>query len=504
MTPDTAPRTIVLGSGIAGLVAAWELALRGLRPLVLEAAPIAGGRTSTYHDAHGRLVDTGLHVVADHYLNLQAVLARLDLAERLIWVGKHTYLRAGREPMSWYFSPHRPPFHLARPAREMPLSPRSRLFMGRAALAVASMDQDDLAAVDDETYLHWHRRHGLGDDFVLDLAEAAADAATFLPVERASARAVLSWLKYLMRHRHAGDVGLFRGTLAESLVDPLVRAITELGGEIRLGVAVTRLLLDGDPPRVTHVEIAPSRVVGPFHAATGVPPIDDARQRLACDHLIAALSVQGLQRVLAESGPGVAHALGLAPMMGLQTTPAVSLITTFDRPIVPAPEGAPLCTGVAMRDFIDLAALGRGGLVHGPGSTYQYVVTRADERVHQPDDLIVRDLVADLAAVWPAAAAARVVAHAVERIGAAMFAAIPGAHARRPGAHTRAPNLLLAGDFTHHALNASMEGAAYSGRRAADALLGRLGAPRLDFPALPDTTCIPLLRRARRRLAGAA
>ena len=140
MTPDTSdapPRTIVLGSGIAGLVAAWELALRGLRPLVLEAAPIAGGRTSTYHDDHGRLVDTGLHVVADHYLNLQAVLARLGLSERLIWVGKHTYLRAGREPMSWYFSPYRPPFHLAPPEDGQPHPPERTSVRERNWLEVA-------------------------------------------------------------------------------------------------------------------------------------------------------------------------------------------------------------------------------------------------------------------------------------------------------------------------------------------------------------------------------
>src|SRR5690606_19419566 len=230
--PAVSPRVVVLGSGIAGLVAAWELALRGQRPLVLEAASIAGGRTSTWRDDEGRIVDTGLHVVADHYLNLQQVLARLGVAERLLWVDTHTYLRAGRPPMAWYFSPYRPPFHLLRPTREMPLSLASRLSVGRAAITLASMDQADLAALDGETYLEWHRRMGLRRDFFLELAEAASDAATFLPVERASARAVLSWLKYLMRHRRAGDVGLFRGTLAEAMIDPLVAAITELGGEV--------------------------------------------------------------------------------------------------------------------------------------------------------------------------------------------------------------------------------------------------------------------------------
>lgn len=494
-------RPVVLGAGIAGLVAAWELALRGLRPLVLEAAPIAGGRTSTWRDAQGRVVDTGLHVIADHYLNLQLVLSRLDAARNLHWVEKHTYLRAGRPPMAWYFSPHRPPFHLIRPGVEMPLSLRTRLVLGRVALLVAAMSQQDLAELDGETYAQWHRRMGLGDDFILELAEAAADAATFLPVERASARAVLSWLKYLMRHRRAGDVGLFRGTMAEVMIDPLVRAITEHGGEVRLGAAVTRLELAPDGGRVTAVEVAPSRASGPVHAASGEVEVGAARQRVACDSLISALSIQGLQRVLAAGGPGLVGALGLEPMMRLRTTPALSLIVTFDRPVAPAPDGAPLCTGVAMRDFVDMRLLGREGLVPGDGSTYQFVVTRADERYWDAEERIVADLVADLGAVWPAARGARVVAHAIERIGAAMFAAVPGAHALRPTAVTRLPNVFLAGDFTRHELNASMEGAALSGRRAADHVLRALGRPGLEFPVLSDATTVPLLRRARQRLS---
>lgn len=498
------PRVVVLGSGIAGLVAAWELALRGQRPLVLEAASIAGGRTSTWRDDEGRIVDTGLHVVADHYLNLQQVLARLGVAERLLWVDKHTYLRAGRPPMAWYFSPYRPPFHLLRPTREMPLSLASRLSVGRAAITLASMDQADLAALDGETYLEWHRRMGLRRDFFLELAEAASDAATFLPVERASARAVISWLKYLMRHRRAGDVGLFRGTLAEAMIDPLVAAITELGGEVRLSSAVTRLVLADDGRRVTHVEVAPSRVKGPLHTVSGEVAIADGRARIACDHLVSALSVQGLQRVLAASGDGIAGAIGLQPMMGLRTTPALSLITTFDRPITPVPEGAPLCTGVAMRDFIDLEILGREGLVRGAGSTYQFVITRSDLRLGDPDAKVIADIVGDLQAVWPGARGARVVAHALERIGAAMFAAEPGAHALRPEVGTRLANFFVAGDFTRHELNASMEGAAFSGRRAADAVLRSIGAAGLDFPALADTTMVPLLQRARRRLAAKA
>lgn len=489
------PRLVILGSGIAGLVAGHELARRGLAVTVLEAAPMAGGRTSTWRDGQGREVDTGLHVVADHYVNFTEVLGQVRANRDLHWVGKHTYLQANRPPMAWYFSPYRPPFHLLRPAREMPLSLAERLAMGVVGTKLASMTQADLATLDDVTYAEWHHRHRLGRGFILDLAEAACDAATFQTVEDAAARPVLSWLKYLMRNRFAGDVGLFQGTLAEALVNPLVRSIEAAGGQVRTRRAATGFVIEGR--RVVGVRTVHTRGEGALTRADGrVDGVPGTEAVVPCDHLISALPVQGLQALLS---PELAADAGLAPMLGLTTTPAMSVIVWFDRRIEPMPEGAPLCTGCVMRDFIDLRRLGREA--GAPGSVYQFVLTRARERASHTDAQVVADAVADLKAVWPAAAAAQVVDAAVERIGAAMFAAVPGAHVRRPGVTTALGGLHLAGDWTHHEYNASMEGAAFSGRRAANAVLTALGLPAVRLLEPPDPTVIPALRRWVRRAA---
>src|SRR5688500_687846 len=85
----TAPHVVILGSGVAGLVAGHELAERGLAVTVIEAASIPGGRTSSWRDARGRDLDTGLHVVADHYVNLIEVLGSLGATRHLRWFTKH-------------------------------------------------------------------------------------------------------------------------------------------------------------------------------------------------------------------------------------------------------------------------------------------------------------------------------------------------------------------------------------------------------------------------------
>jgi uncharacterized protein with NAD-binding domain and iron-sulfur cluster len=487
---------VILGSGVAGLVAGYELSRRGTKVTVLEAAPFPGGRTSSYKDGKGREVSTGLHVVADHYVNLLEILAEIGALRHLKWVSVHTYLRAGRPPLDWTFSNRRPPFHLLRPSLTMPISPRERIALGIAAAKMASYSQEDLFELDDITYGEWHRRHRLGSGFLLDLADAAADATTFLGIEDAAARPVTSWIKYMVRHKSAGDVALFKGSLRECLVAPLVRAIEAHGGEVRVGTAAVGLTWDGR--RVSGVRAARTATVGPCTNASGVVPLaGDPPEEIPADFVIAALPVQSLRTLLT---PEEAKNAGLRTALRLTTTPGMSLLVWFDKPITPVPPGAPLVTGAAMRDFVDLATLGRQP-AGARGAVYEFVMTRVRERLGQPDEQIARDAVADLNRVWPGSKQAKMIDFAVERIEAAMFAALPGAHALRPGTRCDVPNLFLAGDWLRHELNASMEGATVSGLHATAAVLRELGSGGVTIRTAPDPTVVPFLSRMRKRIA---
>jgi 15-cis-phytoene desaturase len=485
---DTPPRVLVLGAGLAGLTAAHELAVRGISVKVFEAAANAGGRTTSFRDERGREVDTGLHVVADHYVNLIELLSALGVSKRLKWLDKHTYLRAGRPPMQWHFTPLRPPLHLLRPLREMPLGLGERLGLARAGLSLATYEQEDLATLDDQSYLEWHRRRGLGDGFVLELAEAAADAATFLTVRDAAARPVISWLKYLLRHRRAGDVGLFGGTLEECMIGPLKASVERHGGEVRTQTAVVGLDVEGQLVRA--IRTRRSLASNVCCNVDGRVATDGPLEHWSADYVISALPVQALGPCL---GADILRGAGCAGALGLETTPAISATVWFDRRIEPAPPGAPLVTGCAMRDFVDLTTLGRAQ--GAPGSVYQFVITRAHEQMTASDADIAAAVVRDLRSVWPGARNAEPIDFSIERIGAAMFKAGPGAHRRRPKTRTAIANLMLAGDYVHHELNASMEGAVLSGRLAANAVLEAVGSEALVVRRVHDPSVVPALRR---------
>lgn len=71
-------RVVIIGAGVAGLVAARHLAAAGLRPLVIEATDRVGGRIKT-DSVDGFLLDHGFQVLltayheANHYLDYEAL-----------------------------------------------------------------------------------------------------------------------------------------------------------------------------------------------------------------------------------------------------------------------------------------------------------------------------------------------------------------------------------------------------------------------------------------------
>jgi squalene-associated FAD-dependent desaturase len=416
----TKPRRVhVVGAGLAGLAASLRLADAGIVVILHEAAPQAGGRCRSYSDATlGCRIDNGNHLLISGNHAAMAYVRRIGAADTLIGPGETVYhfldlatserwtLRpnAGRLPW-WLFVASR------RVAGAGPLDHLRALSLATARARDVVTDRLD-------------RNTPLFRRLWQPLAVAALNTET----ERGSATLLGRVLRESFGEGgHAYRPLVPRQGLSESLIDPALRTLDELGAELRLG------------SRLRAIEVADDRV-----AALA---FDEGSDRVAADEAV----------VLAVTAPVAARLLPdlVAP------DEFRAIVNAHYR--VTAPAEAPLFVGLI-------------------GGTTEWVFRKREVlavTISAADRLIDTPVEALAARLWPEVRRAYdlpqtpLPAWQIVKERRATFAATPAQLQRRPPTATHWPNLMLAGDWTATGLPATIEGAIRSGNAAADALLRR-------------------------------
>jgi len=230
------------------------------------------------------------------------------------------------------------------------------------------------------------------------------------------------------------------------------RTLEQAGGTVVTGAAVATLALGRDG-----VEALVLR---------------DGR-RVEADAVVLAVPVTALLR-LVPAPLREAHPFRLLAAVG--TSPIVSVHLWLDRPVA---WGGP---------FLGLLA-GRAqwlfdcGRAAGGGHRLASVTSGARFWDDAGDDEIAAEVLADAAAVLPAARAACVRRTLVVRERHATVSLTPAADAARPGVETPIPRLFLAGDWIQTGLPATIESAVIAGRAAADRTLETLTSVARSAPA---------------------
>ena len=262
------PDVIVIGSGVAGLSAALHLSERGLKPLILEAdekfigGRLAGGETVQIGNFSFRL-EHGVHGIWSQYRNLQAMLARHNLrpifvpAQEENWIyrtGKFVGMAPVGSAIRRSFLP--PPLHY------LQLFLRGKFLWMldiRDWASLVSVWAGLVMAVGIDPFAENQPMEGmtLGDmtkkwspalkSFFLGLARNGLSSHP----DEVSISGFIAFLRfYTLMRRDAWMFSYLPDDGGTSICEPLAARVTQLGGTLRLGSRVKRVVWQGDEWRV--------------------------------------------------------------------------------------------------------------------------------------------------------------------------------------------------------------------------------------------------------------
>lgn len=449
---------IIIGSGLAGLSAAFELAERGQRVLVLEAAGQIGGRTSNWK-ADGMDVESGIHKFVGFYKEFPRLLTRagLDLDDVFIYQdeleirvaeGGDKNFDPSRKLRSGRFGAtvlHRPILTIGGALGNSELlSWRDKFQLVRFMIAGIIQYLRDPLSLDKLSVAEYARQHGVGENVIYTVIWSLSSGLFFLPPERYSAYPffALSWEG--TKRSYANRIAIFRGGMTDVMCEPLAEAIRKRGGEVRTGAKAESLSFENG--KVTGV------------TANG--------QTYSAGSVVLATQIAPAKKIVGESRD-VPDDAELEKLMAL-----------------------PDMSGIAVQLELDGPALAEDHIIFGPNSALgtfgeqshttfrnsegriSTFLTPTEPYIDLTKDEIVAVVVADLKRQG-VDVAGRVKNAAVVKHPSEFYLLEPGSEPLRPSQRTSVPGLALAGDYTRQSFICSMEGAVISGRLAAEALMGR-------------------------------
>ncbi len=486
--------TIVIGAGIAGLSAALHLAERGLKVLVLEADPtfvggrLAGGETVQVNGWDFRL-EHGVHGIWSPYRNLQAMLARHNLrpmfvpAREELWIHREmNSVRSAAIGTAIRHSIFPAPLHylqlFLRPRFLLTIDVRDWLKLFHTwSILIMSLGVDPFA---EEQPLEGHT---LGE-FIGKWSPALRAFFTGLARNGLSTHAgeiplagFLAFLRfYTTLRRDSWAFSYLPEDGGTSVSEPLAARLRELGGEIRLGKRVERLVPSPNMDQGWTVECAEEQ----YNAHSLV---------LAVDAAAAAKIVQ--------------NSFGANDLYFPRSLANAVIRLWFDRAPKSGPEGGMFTGDFVMHNFFWLERIYapyREWHKQTGGSAIEVHIYGPDEVLAQPDALLLTQVISDLNRANPELRGHLIYQHLQHNAAVHTLPSL-GPKEKHPGVESPWANLYCAGDWVRDRLPSFfLERACGTGIKAANLVLQSRGLepwPLVDY--LPPEAFAGWIERQMRR-----
>lgn len=441
VTPRKLPsRVAVIGGGFAGCAAAFALTRAGHTVELFEAKPQLGGRAHSYRETKtGTTIDNGQHILMGCYHRALELVESLGNGDHL---EKHDRLDLA------FVSPK----HGRTVLRSSPLPPPLHLLTGLFGFAELSWADrwsilnfptraKRLTAKPGESTQAWLERLQQTPGSVRALWEPFCLAALNVPI--AAADAGLFWevtRRALFGSPEDAAIYFDRGGLSRLLQPELATFLEATGGKLHLAAPVESLRTDPTTAKVESIQLK------------------DGNRRVF-DHYVLAVPWTAASKLLPESDRAQQLATSLVP------GPILGIHLWTDRPLA-----SDLITGFLDSPLHWLFDRTSTLPPDRQGHLYAAVISAISERIDEAGKELMDLVLSEIHRLIPSSREAKVTHHVVYKSRDATFSGPLGKPLARPGAVTSVDNLFLAGDWTDTHLPATIEGAALSGFKVAEAI----------------------------------
>ena len=483
----------IVGAGLAGMIAAMDLADAGHQVELFEVRPFVGGKVSSWKDKEGNHIEMGLHVFFGCYYNLFGIMKRTGGFDQNLRLKEHvhTFINSGGKTgaLDFRFPIGAPVSGLQAFARTEQLGLEDkghnalRLAISPIVRALVDFDggMDMVRELDDISFTEWYQQLGASRGGLDRMWDAIAYALGFLDCDSISARCMLTIFMLFAIRTEASVLRMLEGSPQSGLHDPIVKYLEDRNVKINLSTPCRDIVHDLDPETGL-----PTRVRG---IKTGAN--EEFRE---FDAVIAATDVPGIKKLLPETFRKYEF---FDKIYNLDTVPIATVQVRFDGWVTELNDEARMMdvsgdqsdgrgggidnllysVDAEFSCFADLAVTSPGDYYkEGEGSLIQAVF---DERAFsRSNDQLVEDCIKQLHDLFPSSRKLKSTWSSVVKLGQSLYREKPGQDKFRPKQATPIPNFFLSGSYTYQDYLDSMEGATRSGLMVADEIIARADGPK--------------------------
>ncbi|GAB5360032.1 hypothetical protein AAMO2058_000592600 [Amorphochlora amoebiformis] len=490
---DKRQRIAVIGSGLAGMVTAMDLADAGHKVDIIESRQFPGGKVGSWVDKDGNHVEMGLHVFFGCYYNLFGIMRRVGAFQNLrLKEHTHTFVNEGGElgALDFRMGGIGAPLNgLKAFATSAQLNLQDKFFnavaLATSPVVKALIDFDgameDVRELDSITFTEWFMRQGGSRGSIERMWDPIALALGFIDCDHISARCMLTIFQLFAVRSEASVLRMLTGSPHEYLHKPIIDYLEERGVSLQLGRRVKEILYEQDENGL------PTKVTG-FVAST--PGGNAADESMKYDKVVAALDVPGIQKLLDD--PNLRKVDEFERIYELDAVPVATVQLRFNGWVTelndedlmktvndnqgdgnaPGMDNLLYSADVDFSCFADLALTSPDDYYKkGEGSLMQCVLTPGDKYMPMSTEEIAERTLEMVHKLFPSSRKLKCTWTNVVKLGESLYREAPGKDRFRPQQRTPVENFYLAGSYTYQDYIDSMEGATKSGLLAADAII---------------------------------